>query len=217
MNYNNVMIFDIETEANQEVCESMPDPKAPANYKDPEKIAAYVADKKAEMLSTAALDADLNKVVAVSLRHGVDGETKVYMVGDFETPDEEALITAFWSNFAYAGGQTVGFNTIGFDLPVLMRRSFDLGIRLPCPPPVLAKYRTEPTTDLMGILFNWDKSKGLKWVCKRYGIDNPLPDLDGSMFADMDAETKRLYSGNDIHLTVGLLRRMAGIYLPSIR
>jgi hypothetical protein len=54
-------------------------------------------------------------------------------------------------------------------------------------------------------------------VCKRYGIDNPLPDLDGSMFAEMDAETKRKYSGNDIHLTIGLLKRMAGIYLPSIR
>jgi hypothetical protein len=69
----------------------------------------------------------------------------------------------------------------------------------------------------MGILFNWDKSKGLKWVCKRYGIDNPLPDLDGSMFAEMDVETKRKYSCNDIHLTIGLLKRMAGIYLPSIR
>ena len=217
MNYKDLMVFDIETEANEDACKQMPDPKAPANYKDEEKIATYVAEKKAEMLSSAALDADLNKVVCISLRHGVEGETKVLMVGDEATPDEKSLLTAFWSHFAYCNGQTVGFNTLGFDFPVLMRRSFDYGIKLPCPPPVLAKYRNEPTTDLMGILFNWDKSKGLKWVCKRYGIDNPLPDLDGSMFAEMDVETKRKYSGNDIHLTIGLLKRMAGIYLPSIR
>ena len=212
-----IMFFDIETEANQPVVEKLPDPKAPANYKDAEKIAVYVADKKAEMVNTAALDADLCTVSAISLRHGVDGDTQVWMIGDAETPDEKSLLLTFWHNFMYANGYTCGFNTISFDLPVLMRRSFDLGVKLPCPPPVLAKYRIEPTTDLMGILFNWGPSKGLKWVCQRYSIDNPLPELDGSMYAEMDAETKRKYSANDIHLTVGLFRRMEGIYFPTPR
>jgi len=216
MDYNKIMVFDIETEANELAIKNLPDPKAPSNYKDADKIAAYIADKKIEQVASAALDADLNKVTAISLRHGIEGKTEVYLIGDDETKDEKALLSLFWSHFLFENGRTVGFNTIGFDLPVLMRRSFDYGIQIPCHPPNLAKYQIEPTTDLMGILFNWGSYRGLKWTCARYGIDNPLPELDGSMYADMDQETKRLYSGNDIHLTVGLLKRMAGIYLPAI-
>jgi hypothetical protein len=48
----------------------------------------------------------------------------------------------------------------------------------------------------MAILYNWRTARGLKWVCKRYGIDNPLPDLDGSKVAEMDRETLRKYLDN---------------------
>lgn len=37
------LFFDIETRANPAACALMPDPKAPANLKDPEKIAAAIA------------------------------------------------------------------------------------------------------------------------------------------------------------------------------
>jgi len=76
----------------------------------------------------------------------------------------------------------------------------------------MAKYRTEPTIDLMGILYNWGQAKSLKWVCKRYGINNPLPDLDGSKVKDMDAETLRAYSANDVYLVVQLYEKMQGVY-----
>jgi len=92
-----------------------------------------------------------------------------------------------------------------------MRRSFDLGVKASIIPS-LAKYRLEPTIDLMGILYNWGAAKGLKWVCKRYGIDNPLPDLDGSMVQDMDAETLRAYAANDVKLVQALYKKMSGIY-----
>lgn len=217
MNHKEILFFDIETEINSDALPFIPEPTAPSNYKDAEKIAAYIAEKKEEQLNTAALDADLGKVTAISLRHGVEGETKVYLIGDPEAEDEKTMLSTFWAHFSFASGLSCGFNIIGFDFPYLMRRSMDLGVKLLNAPPFLAKYRTEPTTDLMGILFNWGPSKGLKWTCRRYGIDNPLPDLDGSMYAAMDEKTKRMYSGNDIHLTVGLYKRMAGIYFPSIR
>jgi hypothetical protein len=64
----------------------------------------------------------------------------------------------------------------------------------------------------MGILYNWGQAKGLKWVCKRYGIDNPLPDLDGSMVNGMDIETLRAYSANEVRLVQQLYKKMSGIY-----
>ena len=56
----------------------------------------------------------------------------------------------------------------------------------------------------------------MKWVSKRYGIDNPLPELDGSKVADMDRETLRKYAANDVHLVIELYRRMCGVYLPAL-
>ncbi|MBN1874244.1 MAG: hypothetical protein JXA33_08430, partial [Anaerolineae bacterium] len=107
-----------------------------------------------------------------------------------------------------------GYNIIGFDFPVIMRRAFALDAK----PAgvfnkvVLAKYRTDPILDLMGVLYNWDKARGLKWVCKRYGIPNPLPDLNGSMAAEMDRDTLRKYVGNDVNMTFRLYRKMQGVY-----
>ncbi len=121
----------------------------------------------------------------------------------------------FWSSFAQLNGRACGYNILGFDLPYLLRRSFALNIEVPLMPR-LAKYQTEPVVDLMGILYNWGNARGLKWVCKRYGIQNPLPDLDGSQVANMDRDTLRKYAGNDLALLIELYKRMCGVYLPAL-
>ena len=41
-------------------------PSAPSNYKDEDKIAAYIAEKQAESLKTAALDPDYGKIIAIA-------------------------------------------------------------------------------------------------------------------------------------------------------
>lgn len=209
-----ILFFDIETEVNAVALEYVPEPKAPANYKDEEKIAAYIAEKKAEITSTAALDADYGKIVAISMQVGTNVKPKAYLVGDEDMQTETDLINHFWSVYKACYGWSCGYNIIGFDLPYLLRRSFDLGIKVPVFP-VLAKFRTEPTIDLMGILYNWGQAKGLKWVCKRYGIKNDLPDLDGSQVATMDRETLRAYATNDVKLVVDLYQRMSGVYFAD--
>lgn len=210
----NILFFDIETEVNAEALEYIPEPKAPANYKDEGKIAAYIAEKKAEITSTAALDADYGKIVAISMQVGTNVEPKAYLVGDEDMQTETDLINHFWSVYKACQGRSCGYNIIGFDLPYLLRRSFDLGIKVPVFP-VLAKFRTEPTIDLMGILYNWGQAKGLKWVCKRYGIKNDLPDLDGSQVATMDRDTLRAYATNEVKLVVDLYQRMSGVYFAD--
>ncbi|HMN61262.1 MAG TPA: ribonuclease H-like domain-containing protein [Anaerolinea sp.] len=210
-----ILFFDIETATNPDAIGFLPEPAAPANYKDADKIAQYVTEKKAEQIQQAPLDADLGKVIAVAIQRGLENAAEVCLVGDPETPNEAALLRFFWSSFAQLNGRVCGYNILGFDLPYLLRRSFALNIEVPLMPR-LAKYQTEPVVDLMGILYNWGNARGLKWVCKRYGIQNPLPDLDGSQVANMDRDTLRKYAGNDLALLIELYKRMCGVYLPAL-
>jgi hypothetical protein len=84
--------------------------------------------------------------------------------------------------------------------------------------PDLRRYQVQPTTDLYGLLYNWQPGKGLKTVCKLYDIPNPLPDLDGSQVAGMDDETLPAYAANDVRLCIDLFERMAtaGYAVPFI-
>ena len=204
----NILFFDIETEVNPDAVNFIQAPNAPSNYKDQEKIAAYVAEKQAETLKTAALDPDYGKIIAIAMTGDLDLEP---IVIDYHDYNEKQLLEQFWLYYEECNGYSCGYNIIGFDLPYIMRRSFDLGLKVPLLPS-LAKYRLEPTIDLMGILYNWGAAKGLKWVCKRYGIENPFEGLDGSMVQDMDIETLRAYVANDVKLVQALYKKMSGVY-----
>jgi len=152
----NILFFDIETEGNPEVFDIMPEPTAPANYKDADKIAAYIAEKQAETLKTAALDPDYGKIIAIAMTGDLDLEP---IVIDYNDYSEKQLLEQFWLYYEACNGYSCGYNIIGFDLPYIMRRSFDLGVKASIIP-FMPKYRNEPTTDLMGILFNWGQAKG---------------------------------------------------------
>jgi hypothetical protein len=203
-----MLFFDIETESNPDAIQYLEEPTAPSNWKDPDKIQSYVEEKKAEQVDRMALDADYGKIVAIGVKVD-DSVIASHMATDGH--DEKDIIKIFWNFYASANGQSCGYNIIGFDLPYLMRRSFALGVK-PSLIPNLAKYRTAPTLDLMMVLYNWSGFKGLKWVAQRYGLDNPLPDLDGSQVKDMDSDTLRAYVENDVYLVYQLYERMKGIY-----
>lgn len=220
------LFFDIETQANPEACALMPEPiiEAPANYKDPEKIAQYITEKteaiRIAALEKAALDPDYGKVISIGMSWNLDSlyNPVVHMVG---APNlltngiwtEETIIRFFWDTLRTCDGYCVGYNILGFDLPYLLRRSMALGIKVPLMPN-LAKFRTEPVTDLMMILYNWgsDKYKGLKQVAKLYGIPNDCPDVDGSKVKDLSPQQLRDYQTSDVNLVIQLYERMNGVY-----
>jgi DNA polymerase elongation subunit (family B) len=225
------LFFDIETLANPENLALMPEPKAPGNLKDPAKIEAAIEEKRQELIENAALDPDYGKVLSIGYATSVDGPVVVHMVGEVyfakqyyppealeevvveDTYTEKDLITGFWQVFADCRGACVGYNILGFDLPYLMARSMYLGVHVPLIPN-LAKFRTDPVTDLMAIRYNWDayKNKGLKQVCKLLGIPNDCPDVDGSQVKDLDLQTLRTYQASDVKLTIELFKRMNGVY-----
>lgn len=205
-----MLFFDIETRANPLTINFMEQPSAPSNYKDQEKIDAYIDRKMEEQIEKAALDADFGKIVAIGIKED-NNPIESWVTGSSQIGDERDALIWFWQKLKIHGGYCCGYNIIGFDLPYLMRRSFDLGVELPILPD-LRHYSTHPTLDLMMVLYNWSGYKSLKFVAERYGLDNSLPGLEGSQVKNMDAETLKAYVENDALLVYQLYQKMNGIY-----
>jgi hypothetical protein len=229
------LFFDIETVALPGVEEFLPEPRVAANIKDPTKVAAAREEKLAEALERAPLDADLASVKLIAMQVGLDGApTIALVVGQSPsktkarklsalmpaggalvvTPSEVEAIQLFWGKLIACGGACVGYNILGFDIPFIMRRSMALHID-PGITPNLARYRTEPVTDLMATLFNYSWGEGvkkLKWLAARYGLTVTAPDVDGSKVAGLtDAELIE-YGLSDLGLVTQLYRRMNRVY-----
>lgn len=177
MGFNNEngrrLVFDIETAPLDEAPLYIESADAPSNYKDVAKIAAYIEEKNAEQLAKCSLDADLCRVVAISVLH--EGANPVVVTGDDHS--EKLMLEWFWETTKDT--HLVGFNCLSFDLPVLLRRSLYLGVKAPLIQ--IDKYRHPDVTDLMMVLsFNGAlKFRGLSFYAKRFGFE--VPDaIDGS-------------------------------------
>jgi len=204
-----MLFLDIETEPNPEALQYLPEPKPPKNYKDPDKIAAYIENKRGEQIKKAALDPDFGMITAAAVN--AFSKTVGWLVN--ERRSEKDLLKSLWASINYCDGCICGYNVIDFDLPYIIRRSFALGIK-PTKTINLKRYQTQPVLDLMQLLANWnrEKYKSLKFICRRYGIANPLPEMDGSQYAEMEPEIKLAYVKNDVDMTVDLYQRMIGYY-----
>lgn len=124
-----ILFFDIETVVSAEgkklveACEV----SAPANYKDEAKIAAYVAEKRKELLDKAALYWWTGKIVCISYADIETNET-----WEFVSDDEAELLTKFFTLLSekFPFHRLVGKNSDEFDLPWLRARAMrhDLGL-----------------------------------------------------------------------------------------
>ncbi|MDI6770124.1 MAG: hypothetical protein QMD04_10685 [Anaerolineales bacterium] len=223
------LFFDLETTVNPENIVHMPEPEAPANLKDPEKIAAAIEAKRLEQIERAALDPDYGKILSLGFTCITGDAYAITVIVNrdvyFPNPDhqwlavpeyaatEGELLEIFWREFAACGGCCIGYNILGFDLPYILRRSFALGVKPPFVPN-LAKFRTEPITDLMMILYNWgsDRYKSLKLVARLYDLPVEAEGVDGSMVASLSVDELIQYTTSDVNLVVALYERMNGIY-----
>jgi Predicted 3'-5' exonuclease related to the exonuclease domain of PolB len=144
MAYNNertgFAILDLETVPSPRAADLIPEPKAPANYKDEAKIAAYKAEAVEAILGKAALEPDLCEIVCL----GVWSESRGLEVLTRET-HSEAFLLGFAESYL-RDKIIIGYNLLNFDLPVLYRRAQILGV--PMREPNLDRYRT-PHIDLL--------------------------------------------------------------------
>jgi len=167
------LIFDVEAVALDIASSYLEPATAPSNYKDEAKIAAYIEQANREALARAALDVDLARIVALGWQED-DEEPRVALIRD--SSEEQAVLTWFWSRVAPAAQPRptlIGFNCLGYDLLLLLRRSLYLGVKTPRLH--LGKYRHDGIEDLM-LALSFDgalKYRGLPFYCKRFGIEVP--------------------------------------------
>ena len=162
------LIIDIATCPLPNAAEFLDPPSAPANYKDPEKIAVYVAEAQQAALAKAALDPDLGRISAIGYRVG-DKAIGVQLCQD-ERAEKDAL---FHVAEVLTGVALVGYNSLKFDWPYLMRRAAYLGVPLTIN---TDRYKTNHIDVLehlthRGLL----TSKSLGFYAKRLGIPTAKP------------------------------------------
>jgi len=171
-------ILDIECIALPEAAEYIEAPSAPSNYKDPQKIADYIAEKTAQELGRCALDPDLCQVVAI----GVWNEGALLpLFKSIQWASEREMLAEFWQ--VLSDNRFIGFNILSYDLSVLIRRSQYLGISYP--KVNLDRYRTNHVDLMQELSFRGAlKYRGLKFYAKRFNLGVPDDDEDGSKVAE---------------------------------
>lgn len=143
-------VFDIETAgfAEADIIHLAPKFEAPSNYKDPEKIAAAIAEQKANWLKRAALSPITGRVLAI----GIKPRDAFPIIFEAPTPeDERSIIVGFW-DYVKEGefwSAMEGWNVEGFDLPFLIKRSWKLRIPVPMALVMSGRYLAPRFVDLM--------------------------------------------------------------------
>ncbi len=214
------IVFDVEAVAIDGAAEYLEPCSAPANFKDEAKIAAYIEQAQQSALERAALDVDLARVVALGVLGDTDAEPVVRLA--HTEADEADLLRWFWKFLtqpAYLCRPTlIGYNCIGYDLPLLLRRSLYLGV--PSPRLQMGKYRHDGIDDLMlSLSFDGNlKYRGLAFYCKRFGIDVPDEtsgkDIAGFVAAGDWAAVER-HCACDVRKTAALAQRV-GVFTPRV-
>lgn len=148
--------------------------KAPANYKDPAKIAEYVAEKTAERQAMVATDLDLARITGACWWHGSDGEPHCSVAKTAE--EEQTLIERLAVVVGGYSGERmiVTYGGHKFDMPLLMRRARYVGVK--CPVINVDRYKS-PHRDVMAVLSDndWGRTRPLDFYCRRLGWTDLLP------------------------------------------
>ena len=208
----NTIIFDIETSPlpESELAALVP-PFDPAevrtgNLKDPDKIAAKLAEAEAnhrrDFIERAALDPLTGRVLAIGLLD--HGGFRI-----LDNDNEPAVLCEFWTVCRGEMGrinQMVGFNTHLFDLPFLIRRSWKH--RVPVPLGIRrGRYWADEMVDLRDAWQLGDRQArgSLDAIAKHLGIG--AKNGSGAEFAKLwqsDRAKAVEYLRNDLELTAKL-------------
>ena len=218
------IVFDVETGplAESELSALLP-PFDPAevktgNLKDPEKVAAKIAEAEAsqrrDFFDRAALDPLTGRVVAIGMlvfdevaappasEPDIDAGRCVIIGHD----DEAQTLREFWQYTQAEMGRMnpmIGFNIFGFDLPFLFRRSWKR--RVPIPFGLRrGRYWGDQLIDLRDTWQLGDRQArgSLDSIAKHLGVG--AKNGDGKAFAQLwqsDRKQAEAYLRNDLELT----------------
>lgn len=202
-------VIDLETGPRPDAADFLPPLEAPANYRDPEKIAAYLAERRAKQLADAALSAETGRILCAGLlRHGQEPQ----FIGD---DDEGTLLRRFWRDLVTRDATDcfVGFCSHRFDWPFAVRRSYALGVPVPDWFPKDGRYPRHAFTDLAELWQAGDRTESISLdrLARLCGL--PGKTGNGADFARLwreDPPAALAYLRQDLELTRDLWARMAG-------
>jgi DNA polymerase elongation subunit (family B) len=133
---------------------------------------------------------------------------------------ETELLEAFWEIVERKSPRLVSFNGRGYDGPILMVRSAQLGI---APSANLCGYRYNLSqhVDLDEVFRfhgSWREQYKLDYWCRRFDVESPKGGLDGSQVARAYREGRideiGEYCLRDVRATAELFRKVADTLLP---
>jgi len=219
-----IIALDIETMANPDAVALMPEPDVKTgNLKDPDKIAAKIAEAKAEQAEKAALDPLTARIASFAAVGGsvVEPEAKEFVQVIQEATDmaERDLIQGIFAILGTESVRIVTWNGIGFDLPMIYKRALILGVD-PAnfgAPPLSAwtkRYAADKHYDLMQIWGGWRDYVKLDTVAKLVLGANKV-EFDVTKIAELVATEEGSaelaeYNLQDTRLTWELFKRMNG-------
>jgi DNA polymerase elongation subunit (family B) len=197
------LIIDISTAPIDGVESYIEEPSAPSNYKDEAKIAAYVLQRKAELCAKAALEPDLGRITGIGLTNGT-AAPMFYLCHD-EAEETKAL-----RELALIVGDRdtlIGFNSMRFDWPMLVRRARYLGVELDID---ISRYRS-PHIDLLDKLTNHGQltSRSLGFYVKRLGWTDLVKPLTGEEEAIVPLTGRWDELADSLRHDVEAIRRLA--------
>jgi hypothetical protein len=206
----NHIVFDIETipQDAAKLLALAPEFTAPGNLKDPEKIAAAIAKKKADYTADAALNWKTAEVVLIGAGDDTGirpytGATEKELVGDFLM-----LLGGALADGVVAGGH----NVKGFDLPMLVNRARVHGLRVPSS--VMSFQRGRPTwyegifdtLEMLSFGRAFD-GNGVEDVARVFGLPPKLGHGgDFPMLWRADREAALAYNRRDVEIEIEIAR-----------
>ena len=218
-----ILYFDIETAAGDVPVAQLRPIEANKTLKDPDKVAADILKKSQQQLDEMSLDPYACRIVAIGVN--LDGHEAAYLAPD--EAHERIALQAWWR--MAADRPLCGFNCKRFDLPVLITRSWLLGVTFPFwmqAPDFLRRSRT--VIDLYDYVTHGQSSygsggvisRGLMSLCARFGIDIPADDISGSGIADAvrcgQWDAVRTHVLRDVQRTVALAQRLRVAETPAV-
>lgn len=219
-----MIAFDIETgplpdeQLRQLIPDFDPSEVKCGNLKDPEKIAAKIAEAKElheqEFIGKAALSAVTGRILAIGYLASESGNFHL----DDGDGQESAILRQFWLKYAECrkvGRKMVGHNSNQFDLPFIMRRSWILGIDVPSTVRERGRYLDSIFVDTLEVWSCGTREMiSLDRLSQALGTGKKPDGVDGSMFAKLwfGSEADRAqaieYLVNDLKLTAADAARM---------
>lgn len=196
---------------------SVPAPKAPSNYKDPEKIAAYIEEARASAWRETSLDPLLGRVFCIGV--AVD-DAPVQVLYDASGEAERELIAQLAAvvTEAHEAGRFslwfVGHNISGFDLRWLWFRAVKYGFRELARLLPYQRWQAGQCQDTLKIAQGSDwsgKGLGLSRLAEFFNMGSKAEGLDGSKVYDAwlagEHDRIRAYCAADVELARELYDR----------